>query len=251
MNVQSVMARKWYGGMLLLVTFTAVVFVMLVLTNIIDLMKQPFRAINDTMIGIFTFDYLWRFFHTKTKWRFLKENIFDLLAIIPFFTILSFLQLNHFINIGKVARFALLGRLVGVSGKLNHSTNRFLNTNGFYHLIYVGFILIIFGSFVYSGTEKVSFGEALWWAITTTTTVGYGDVSPHTAIGKLAATVLMFLGIGIIGLLTSTITSYFTDEKDEEMEKEEQLNNAKICELEQKIDLLLEKIEDLEKSRDK
>ncbi|KRM97608.1 hypothetical protein FC19_GL001655 [Liquorilactobacillus aquaticus DSM 21051] len=44
--------------------------------------------------------------------------------------------------------------------------------------------------------ENVPLSESFWWAIATATTVGYGDVSPHTAIGKLTAVMLMFVGIG-------------------------------------------------------
>jgi voltage-gated potassium channel len=54
-------------------------------------------------------------------------------------------------------------------------------------------------------------GDAFWWAIVTTTTVGYGDVSPVTTEGRLIAVALMVLGIGFIGVLTATITSFFLD----------------------------------------
>jgi len=54
-------------------------------------------------------------------------------------------------------------------------------------------------------------GDAFWWAIVTTTTVGYGDVSPVTTEGRLIAIALMILGIGFIGVLTATITSFFLD----------------------------------------
>lgn len=50
--------------------------------------------------------------------------------------------------------------------------------------------------------------DALWWGITTMTTVGYGDVYPVTAEGRIAATVLMVLGIGLYSAITATVTSY-------------------------------------------
>lgn len=45
----------------------------------------------------------------------------------------------------------------------------------------------------------------------TATTVGYGDISPHTLLGRTVAVLLMFNGIGIIGMLTSAITAYLSD----------------------------------------
>lgn len=68
---------------------------------------------------------------------------------------------------------------------------------------------------MFSLFEKISFGDAVWWAIVTTTTVGYGDFYPKTIVGKFAAAILMFLGIGLIGYLTSTITNYFTNDMEQ------------------------------------
>ncbi len=54
-----------------------------------------------------------------------------------------------------------------------------------------------------------NFAEGLWWAVVTVTTVGYGDHYPVTALGQGVATVLMLVGIGLIGVLTATVASYF------------------------------------------
>jgi voltage-gated potassium channel len=50
--------------------------------------------------------------------------------------------------------------------------------------------------------------DALWWGVVTLTTVGYGDVTPQTTEGRIAAMALMLLGIGLFGALTATVTSY-------------------------------------------
>ena len=57
------------------------------------------------------------------------------------------------------------------------------------------------------------FGDAIWWAVVTVTTVGYGDKVPLTGGGKWIATALMFTGIGLVGTLTATIASYFVQEQ--------------------------------------
>ena len=59
--------------------------------------------------------------------------------------------------------------------------------------------------------EKMPFSDALWWSFVTCTTVGYGDLSPETTIGRVTAVILMMFGIGFLGMLTGSITTFFTN----------------------------------------
>lgn len=82
-----------------------------------------------------------------------------------------------------------------------------------------------------------SVGDALWWAVVTTTTVGYGDVSPVTGEGRLIAVALMVVGIGFIGVFTATITSFFLQpSRSEAVETIE----ARLARIEQKLDALVQ-----------
>jgi voltage-gated potassium channel len=54
-----------------------------------------------------------------------------------------------------------------------------------------------------------SFPDAAWWSVVTTTTVGYGDLSPENPLARVVAVVLMLVGIGTIGMLTGSIATYF------------------------------------------
>lgn len=76
------------------------------------------------------------------------------------------------------------------------------------------------GVFILSATfgmmyfERMNFSDALWWSFVTATTVGYGDLSPSTNTGRIIASLLMIVGIGLIGSLTSSITSFFLHNND-------------------------------------
>lgn len=62
-----------------------------------------------------------------------------------------------------------------------------------------------------------TFADALWWAIVTVTTVGYGDHSPVTVEGRAIATLLMLVGIGLVGVVTANVAAYFV-ESDQDRE---------------------------------
>lgn len=62
--------------------------------------------------------------------------------------------------------------------------------------------------------ELHSWTEALWWSIVTVTTVGYGDITPESGAGRLVAGLLMITGIGVIGLLASTLASALVTDKE-------------------------------------
>lgn len=147
--------------------------------------------------------------------------------IFPFGILFSTLGITATIGLKLASKVTLIGRLLGIFGKLNHSVNLFLNTNNFYKVANVTVAIIVTDSLIVSMVEKIPFGDAVWWAIVTTTTVGYGDFYPHTIVGKIAAVILMFLGIGLIGHLTSTISNYFTNNQSKGMENQERIQSKK------------------------
>jgi len=95
------------------------------------------------------------------------------------------------------------------------------------------FFIVLFGFIFFTAEPDVkSFSDGLWWALVTITTVGYGDITPMTSIGRLVASALMFLGLGLIASLTAVISVKFIQnfvdhhtnddvlEKLEEMQKD-------------------------------
>ncbi len=86
----------------------------------------------------------------------------------------------------------------------------------------------------------------MWWAIVTSTTVGYGDISPHTLVGRFAAVLLMLIGVGFIGILTSTITSYFAQEDTSNFDK----LYAEIKKLETQNEIIQDKLKALENKQE-
>ncbi len=84
------------------------------------------------------------------------------------------------------------------------------------HRIFLWVLAVIFiGSVAFAFVEKnMNILGAIWWAVVTVTTVGYGDITPTTLAGKLIGVVIMFLGIGLTGVLTATLAGFFIEERD-------------------------------------
>ena len=86
--------------------------------------------------------------------------------------------------------------------------------------------------------------DALWWAIVTVTTVGYGDRFPVSAGGRAVAVVLMLVGIGLIGVLTATVASVFIKEHTDANKEEFKKGHA---DLGQQLSVIQDRLADIER----
>lgn len=199
-----------------LLAIISIVLIVLDYAHEINIISPPYSIIDNSILIIFAIDYFVRLFYAKDKKRFFKENIFDLLSIIPVNNLFYVFRMARIGRAFRLLKLLRIFRLVGLTGRLH----KFLKTNGLIYYLYISLTVILIASSLYCISEKVSFSTALWWSITTATTVGYGDVSPTTGLGKTAAILLMFLGIGFIGMLTSSLTNFFDTSTDNDLEKE-------------------------------
>lgn len=229
-----------YIGYELAMAFLSVISIVLIVLDYaksIDITVYPYNLLDNSILSIFTLDYFIRLIFSKNKRAFFINNIWDLLSIIPINQIFYFFRATRVFRILRLLKLLRLVRLVGLTGRLR----KFINTNGLIYYIYISIVVLIIGASMYSISEKVDFVTALWWSITTATTVGYGDISPTTTIGKLAAIMVMIIGIGFVGMLTSSISSFFTtdevDLKEElaKLHKENKQLNEKLDKLEQTV----------------
>ena len=99
------------------------------------------------------------------------------------------------------------------------------------------FFVGLFGYIFYIAEPAVkTFGDGVWWALVTVTTVGYGDITPLTTLGRLVAGALMFLGLGLIATVTALVSANFIRNYVDSHTNDDVL--AKLAELELEIEKL-------------
>lgn len=152
---------------------------------------------------IFTIDYVIRFILAENKKQFMRNNIIDLISILPFDTVFQGLRTT------RLLRIIYLIRLFAYLNRFYKRLSQIITTNDFHHVLWFTSTTIFCGAIAISYIDDMDIGDALWWSFVTTTTVGYGDIAPQSLGGRIIAVFLMIIGIGFLSMLTGTIATFF------------------------------------------
>lgn len=166
---------------------------------------------------LFTLEYILRLISIKSPWRYVFSffGFIDMLAIIPSYLsifyagaqsllVLRALRLLRVFRIFKLTHF--LTEMEFLKTALSTSLKKIT-----IFMLAVLSLVIILGSVMYlvedgqNGFKSIP--DSIYWAIVTITTVGYGDIAPATPLGKFIASLIMFIGYGIIAVPTGIITN--------------------------------------------
>lgn len=212
-----------------ILAITAVILALLDLTK--GLLSWQI-IIDNIILMIFVLDYFIRLFLSSDKKLFIKDNVLDLIAIIPFnsvFRAFRIFKLGKLVRLMKLTKLTKLTRFFAYLFRFLDKIKSFIDTNGFKYMLLITAFFIGVGGVLIHYAEGMSISDGLWWAFVTATTVGYGDISPASPTGRLVAMALMLVGIGLIGSLTSTITSFFFNARSRKRNFEsETIENIKI-----------------------
>jgi voltage-gated potassium channel len=165
---------------------------------------------------LFTLEYIVRLWCAADAKRYAKSffGVVDLLATLPTYLSLlfpagRFLSLVRILRVLRVFRILKLTAYVSEATILVHALRASRNTIVVFIFAITTMVTII-GSlmFLIEGPEHgfTSIPMAMYWAIVTVTTVGYGDISPGTPLGRMLASLLMVIGYGIIAVPTGIVT---------------------------------------------
>lgn len=201
-------------------------------------LDTAFNVIEVFSVVVFTIEYLLRLYtadllypevspiRARLKYILSFMAIIDLLAILPFYLpylfpvdlrVLRMIRIIRLFRIFKVNRYT--SALSDIANVLNRKKSQLLSS------IFVVTLLMVIAAVIMYNVETDAQPDqfdnalsALWWAIATVTTVGYGDIYPVTFLGKLLSTVIAFLGIGLVAVPTGIISAGFMETIDHEPE---------------------------------
>ncbi len=176
-----------------------------------------FYVLEWIFTGLFTLEYLLRLISIKRPLRYVISflGFIDLLAIIPsylsiFFVGAQSLLVLRALRLLRVFRIFKLTHFLTEIEFLKIALTTSLKKITIFMLVVLSFVIIL-GSIMYlveNGENGfISIPDSIYWAIVTVTTVGYGDIAPVTATGKFIASLMMFIGYGIIAVPTGIITT--------------------------------------------
>ena len=160
--------------------------------------------------GAFAVELAVKTYLSPDRRRYLISHWFDVLIVaLPFLRPLRLLRLL---------------RLIAILSRLGFTWKSILGRRGLGYVLFLG-VLSMFGIAglvmlfeQQDGSASVtSFPTALWWAVATVTTVGYGDIAPITAAGRGLGVVLMIVGIGIFGIFTANVAAFFVEADEERL----------------------------------
>ena len=190
----------------IVISLLAICSVILIFIDYSDGLNAWQLAVNRGLMAVFSIDYLTRLQAAPQKGKFFWNNLFDLVALLPFHGIFP-PAANVMLDDGL--RLCNLIKSVAFLVRPLKKASNFFNTNGFKYVIIATFVMILSGGTLIHYAEGMTLSDGIWWAFVTATTVGYGDISPHTFYGRVIAMILMLVGIGLLGSVTSTLTSFF------------------------------------------
>ncbi|MBA8793951.1 voltage-gated potassium channel [Friedmanniella endophytica] len=147
---------------------------------------------------VFTVDYVGRVVLAERRWSYVRHHLVDLLIVVlPLLRPLRVLRLITLLRfIERRVAHSLQGR-VAVYVALSTAL-----------VLYTGSLAELEAERHAHGSNIHTFGTSLWWAITTITTVGYGDHYPVTTQGRLVAAALMIAGVALLGVVTASLASW-------------------------------------------
>jgi len=192
--------RAWELTMASLAVFSVAIGIYASQTN----EPEMFVNLEWALTFVFAAEYGFRLWAAPSRIQYFKSALLDLVSLIPPVRGARLLRLLRLLRVASDLNSAL------ATAHIRTQTRIILRIAVLWVVVVVISALGMYLAESGSNPNVTSLWDSLWWAVVTITTVGYGDVSPATSEGRIAAGVLMVLGIAFFSFLTASITAALT-----------------------------------------
>lgn len=210
--------KKFDIWLLALILFNLFLVIMESIPVVQKHISLPVRILQWGCTIIFTFEYYLRIYCLKHPWKYILSfyGIIDFASIFPaylsiLFPATSTLSVLRILRTLRVFRVLKLQRFINESNLLLTALRRSIHKIVIF-MFFVYIMAVILGSLIYMfenghNPQFDSIPHGIYWAVVTLTTVGYGDITPVTPVGRFISVVIMILGYSVIAVLTGIVTS--------------------------------------------
>lgn len=236
-NENDISSKVFDVGIIVLIIIN-VILIIADTFNLPDSIRKTSSSIEFISVIVFSVEYILRLWtadllypdlnshKARIKYVFSFMALIDLFAILPFYIpfiikidlrVLRMLRIIRLFRVFKINRYT--SALSAISAVFKRKKVQLLSST------FVVLLLMIIASVLMYSAEHEAQPEAfsnafsaLWWAVATLTTVGYGDVYPITVLGKVLSAIIAILGIGLVAVPTGIISAGFIESIDEKSE---------------------------------
>ncbi len=224
------LSRAFDVFILSLITLNVVALILESVTSIRQSYATWFHYIEVASVGIFTVEYLLRLWSAverpefkraitgRLRWARTPFAVIDLLAILPFYLpllgvdlrIVRIVRLLRVFRVAKLARYSNALRAIGIVLR-DKREELMIVVTACVLLLLLSSTLVYFAENEQQPEAFSSIPASMWWGVCTLTTVGYGDMFPVTPFGKVLASFIALLGIGLFALPAGILGAGFVE----------------------------------------
>lgn len=243
------LASNIFDGVIITLIIINVITIIADTFNLPPVVSEVFHCVEVVSVIIFSVEYVLRVWTSdfiqpdinpwkaRLKYVFSPMALIDFVSIAPFYIpfiisidlrILRMLRIVRLFRVFKVNRYTHAMSTIGAV--LKQKKSQLLSS------IVIVFLLMVMAAVLMYNIESEAQPEAfsnafdaLWWAVATLTTVGYGDIYPVTVLGKFLSAVIALLGIGLVAIPTGIISSGFMECIDKAGAKDDETEAFEYC----------------------
>lgn len=223
---------RWEAATYWPLTVAALAFLVAYTFHVIGDLRGVWAVVTTTVVTVtwvmFIGDYLARLLMSRPRGLWIRKHLFDIaIVMLP--------TLRPIRLLGALTRLSSFSRTAGSSlraGLLIYGAGAALL------LIWQAALAVLAAERHAPGATITSFGDAVWWAFCTVTTVGYGDFVPVTVQGRVVAVLLMLGGVVLVGLIVATFSSWVVERAGRGHEEQLPASRADVHEVLREIDEL-------------